>query len=84
MHVIEYKEWLQKNKLKRAPIDVSSLIGENALTLVLAVKTALLKEGWGAEELKTFYQTALSGDYDKVISICIETSDEGSYKNQGE
>ena len=82
MNIEDYKSWLKAHQLRLAPIDVSNLIGENALTLVIAVKKALVKQGWSEEDIRTFHKTALSGDYDKVINVCVLTSDEGSYKNQ--
>tara|TARA_B100000214_G_C23946118_1_gene618089 strand:- start:721 stop:975 length:255 start_codon:yes stop_codon:yes gene_type:complete len=84
MDIKDYKAWLKDHQLPLAPVDVSNLIGENALTLVIAVKKALVKQGWSEEDIQTFHKTALSGDYDKVISICVESCDEGSYRNQGE
>lgn len=82
MNVQDYKSWLKDHQLRLAPIDVSNLIGENALTLVIAVKKALIKQGWDETQLNTFVKSALSSDYEHLVSVCVETCDEGSYKNQ--
>ena len=82
MDIEEYKAWLKDHQLRLAPIDISNLIGENALTIIIAVKKALFRQGWDETQLNTFVTSALSGDYEQLVTVCVETCDEGSYKNQ--
>ena len=50
------------------------LTGEdgNAFMIVARVRKALRKAGVSAEEQQTFFDDALSGDYDHVLQTCMK------------
>jgi len=59
------------NKNGRVSFPLNFAQDGNALSLVASAKNSLKKGGWSKEDIKTFCDLALSGDYNNVINSCL-------------
>lgn len=80
MTIDQYKNYLKENNLPLAEIDVSRMIGDNALMLIVTTKKAVEKLGWPEDAIRAFIKAAMGGDYSQVVKVCQITCNEDGYR----